>query len=63
LEEEFGHQRFKVLKGIKGRRTKKIECDQALLQLTKMLSSVHTMLLSTTFLAKPMFKINKPLFI
>jgi hypothetical protein len=28
-----------------------------------LLSNVHTMLLSTTFLAKPMFRVNKPLLI
>jgi hypothetical protein len=34
---------------------------KCILQLAKMLSNIHTMLLLTTFLA--MFKINKPLFI
>jgi hypothetical protein len=28
-----------------------------------MLSNAHTMLLLTTFLAKPMFRVNKPFFI
>jgi hypothetical protein len=28
-----------------------------------MLSNAHTMMLLMTFLAKPMFKVNKPLFI
>jgi hypothetical protein len=28
-----------------------------------LVSNVHMMLLSTTFLAKPMFKVNKPLLI
>jgi hypothetical protein len=32
-------------------------------KLTKMFSNVHMMLLLTTFLAKPMFNVNKPLFI
>jgi hypothetical protein len=36
---------------------------KCILQLAKMLSNIHTMLLLTTFLVKPMFKINKPLFI
>jgi hypothetical protein len=41
LEEEFGHKRSRILEGIKGRRTKKIECDQALHQLAKMFSNIH----------------------
>jgi hypothetical protein len=32
-------------------------------KLAKMLSNAHTMLLLTAFLAKLMFRINKPLFI
>jgi hypothetical protein len=36
---------------------------KCILQLARMLSNVHTMLFSTTFLAKPVFRVNKPLFI
>jgi hypothetical protein len=38
----------------------KIKC---ILQLAKMLSNAHMMLISTTFFTKPMFTVNKTLFI
>jgi hypothetical protein len=34
-----------------------------LVKLARMLANVHMMLMLMTFLAKPMFKVNKPLFI
>jgi hypothetical protein len=36
---------------------------KCILQLTTMLSNVHTMLLLATFLAKPMLRVNRPLVI
>jgi hypothetical protein len=36
---------------------------KCIIQLAKMLSNIHMMLLSITFFAKPMFRVNKPLFI
>jgi hypothetical protein len=57
LEEEFGHKRSRILEGIKGRRTKKIECDQALHQLAKMFSNIHTMLLLMICWPNPCLKL------